>query len=45
MISEDKLDLSFPDTQFQITNYNMFRKDRKKKWWWSVTLCKSRFKL
>ena len=30
MISEDKLDPSFPDTQFQITNYNMFRKDRNK---------------
>ena len=30
LVSECKLDLSFPDTQFQIANYNMFRKDRNK---------------
>ena len=31
MLSECKLDMSFPDTQFQIANYNnMFRKDRNK---------------
>ena len=30
MISEYKLDLCFLDTQFQIANYNMFRKDRNK---------------
>ena len=29
-VSECKLDLSFPDTQFQIDNYNMIRKDRNK---------------
>ena len=26
LVSECKLDLSFPDTQFQIANYNMYRK-------------------
>ena len=30
VVSECKLDLSFPDIQFQIANYNMFRKDRNK---------------
>ena len=30
LASECKLDLSFPDTQFQIANYNMFRKERSK---------------
>ena len=30
LVSECKLDLSIPDTQFQIGNYNMFRKDRNK---------------
>ena len=30
LISEWKLDLSFPRTQFQVANYNMFRKDRNK---------------
>ena len=30
MVSEYKLDLYFLDTQFQIANYNMFRKDRNK---------------
>ena len=44
LLSECKQDFSFPDTQFQIANYNMFRKDRKKHWW-SVVLCESRFKL
>ena len=30
LVSGCKLDLSFPDTQFQIANYYMFRKDRNK---------------
>ena len=30
LLSECKLDLSFPDTLFQIANYNMFWKDRDK---------------
>ena len=30
LISEWKLDLSFPRTQFQVANYNIFRKDRNK---------------
>ena len=30
LISEWKLDLSFPRTQFQVANYDMFRKDRNK---------------
>ena len=30
LISECKLYLSFPDTQFQVANYNMFQKDRNK---------------
>ena len=30
LVSECKLDLSFPDIQFQIANYNMFGKDRNK---------------
>ena len=30
LVSECKLDLPFPDTQFQIASYNMFRKDRNK---------------
>ena len=30
LVSECKLDLSFPDTQFQIANYNMFWKDQNK---------------
>ena len=30
LVSECKLNLSFPDTQFQLANYNMFRKDRNK---------------
>ena len=29
--SEFRLDLSFPDTQFQIANYNIFGKDQNKK--------------
>ena len=31
LVSECKLDLSFPDTIFQIANYNMFCKYRNKK--------------
>ena len=30
LVSECKLDLSFPDPQFQIDNYNMFPKDQNK---------------
>ena len=30
LVSDWKLDLSFPDTQFQIANYNMFGKDQSK---------------
>ena len=30
LVSECKLDLSFPDTQFKRANYNMFWKDRNK---------------
>ena len=30
LVSECKLDLSFPDTQFQIANYNMLQKDQNK---------------
>ena len=29
-IQETKLDKSFPDSQFAIDGYNMFRRDRKK---------------
>ena len=30
LVSECKLDLSFPDTQFKRAHYNMFWKDRNK---------------
>ena len=30
LIPECKVDVYFPDTKFQVANYNMFRKDRNK---------------
>ena len=45
LVPECKLDLSFPDTQFQIVNYIMFRKDRNRNGGSLLVSRKSIFKL
>ena len=44
IISETKLNKSFPSAQLNISNYEIRnRRDRDKKWWWVNRICEKKF--